>query len=341
MIAPVDAQALQGLREETRRTWASVIGDGASVTLLDMPSHRNAGDSMIWAGEMAYLADRRIDFISDLRRYDPEAIRRATSDDSVILLHGGGNFGDVWPIFQAGRERVIADFPDRKIVQLPQTLKFHDLDNAKRANEILAAHPDFTVLVRDTRSMRSGTEWLPDVALEYSPDAALGWSPPHREVRDRGILVLQRNDHESRFDLAGAFAPLLSSRDTITDWTMPRSATARWHALKTPGRLTSFAPGLRRNGAYQQVLQSAGRALMGLNLRHAVELFEGRSLVITDRLHAHVLATLLGIPSIVFDNSYGKVSSIVGDYTASLSTTHFVQSTDEGIDVMRTLASSS
>ena len=30
--------------------------------------------------------------------------------------------------------------------------------------------------------------------------------------------------------------------------------------------------------------------------------------VITDRLHVHILCTLLGIPHIVFDNNYGKIS---------------------------------
>lgn len=38
-------------------------------------------------------------------------------------------------------------------------------------------------------------------------------------------------------------------------------------------------------------------------------------LVVTDRLHAHVLAGLMGVPHIVVDNSYGKVAAIHGEYT--------------------------
>ena len=50
----------------------------------------------------------------------------AAAAGGTILLHGGGNFGDLWPIYQRFREHVIAAFPDHRIVQLPQTVHFRD-----------------------------------------------------------------------------------------------------------------------------------------------------------------------------------------------------------------------
>ena len=68
--------------------------------------------------------------------------------------------------------------------------------------------------------------------------------------------------------------------------------------------------------------------MLDTNLASAVDIFAGAELVITDRLHAHVLANLMGIPSIVLDNNYGKVSSIFNDYSGEFSTARFVDSTE-------------
>lgn len=42
----------------------------------------------------------------------------------------------------------------------------------------------------------------------------------------------------------------------------------------------------------------------------------GRSrVVITDRLHAHILSTLLGRSNVVLDNNYGKISNFIEAWT--------------------------
>ena len=40
--------------------------------------------------------------------------------------------------------------------------------------------------------------------------------------------------------------------------------------------------------------------------RGVKQLSKGR-VVATDRLHAHIIASLLGIPNVVLDNNYGKI----------------------------------
>ena len=52
------------------------------------------------------------------------------------------------------------------------------------------------------------------------------------------------------------------------------------------------------------------RVLRGCRL-----LSSGR-VVITDRLHAHLLSLLLGIPHAVLDNSYGKVGAYMDAWTS-------------------------
>lgn len=49
--------------------------------------------------------------------------------------------------------------------------------------------------------------------------------------------------------------------------------------------------------------------------RGCATLSEGR-VVITDRLHAHILSLLLGIPNVILDNSYGKVRDFHQTWTS-------------------------
>ena len=44
--------------------------------------------------------------------------------DGVILMPGGGNFGDLYTLYNEFRLKVIEDFPDNRIVMPPQQAAF-------------------------------------------------------------------------------------------------------------------------------------------------------------------------------------------------------------------------
>ena len=96
------------------------------VVLLDFPNHGNVGDSAIWRGEVTWLrqtvgASR---FVCEIANYCNEQLRAVLKDAGTILLHGGGNLGDLWPTHQVFRERILDEFPDRRVIQLPQSIQF-------------------------------------------------------------------------------------------------------------------------------------------------------------------------------------------------------------------------
>lgn len=53
-------------------------------------------------------------------------------------------------------------------------------------------------------------------------------------------------------------------------------------------------------------------------LRRGIALLSQGEAVITDRLHGHILSTLLDIPHVVLDNSYRKIRNFVDAWTAPL-----------------------
>jgi pyruvyl transferase EpsO len=72
------------------------------------------------------ITGRAPDHVCTWDAFDADAFRR-DSPAGVVFLHGGGNLGDIWPHHQHFREAMLAEFRDRTIVQLPQSIHLSPL----------------------------------------------------------------------------------------------------------------------------------------------------------------------------------------------------------------------
>ena len=270
------ASLIDGLRERISATLAPILHGETECALVGFPDSSNVGDSAIWLGELAWLeaAGVRIAYRCHDYSYDRHVLELSTRT-GVILFHGGGNLGDVWPRVQRFRERVIRDSPDRRIVQLPQTIEFADREALARAREVFDSHRDFTILVRDQRSLelarnefRAASSLSPDMAFFLGSIA----KPRHPDV---DVLWLRRTDVEA---VRGSQAESATGT-TATDWLDSRAPTLRRLrnalnavALPRPRRLAV----LRRMSEATYDLQARQRTTFGCRL-----LARGR-VVVTD-----------------------------------------------------------
>ena len=350
MISQLDLAYLNRLRETSSATLLGALRGKRDVAIIDAPNQRNVGDSLIWDGELAYLKELglHIHYVADLWTYDPVALRRSMPE-GVVLLHGGGNFGDLWLGHQILREIVATDLVSYPIVQLPQSIHFRDPDRATVANKILGSHPDFILLLRDQTSMDIAALLLPDVAAEFCYDMALGSAvtpSTNTAHREGNVLVIARKDVEAASGLSeldGASLPGASV--TLTDW-YPRGARAvEWHTSRAVSKSYRIYARVRRRlnigpvGFPDRIGSTALSAINSANIRGAKELYSRADLVIVDRLHAHILAVLLGIPHIVLDNSYGKISGIFNEYSGAFSTANYVDNLPAAIELAEELRS--
>lgn len=334
-----DQAYLATLRQRTAHTLRGVVGESRNVALVDAPNQRNVGDSLIWAGEMAYLAKigARIKYVADMKSFDPAVLRRLMPS-GVVLLHGGGNFGDLWMGHQHLREQVASHLPDYPIVQLPQSIHFRDRARASAANATLARHPDFQVLIRDSQSLEMSHEMLPDLRTSFCYDMALGWEAPLAAPADaQSVLVLARSDKEASSGLRGVTSQWLEDRAIeIADWYPRGLRSPLWKSARALSRVHHQYARARRRAIPRLPVGSPDRAsarvntwINELNIASASALFEHRDLVVTDRLHAHVLAALMGLTHVALDNSYRKVSTIFNDYTGAFSSAHYAANLSE------------
>jgi exopolysaccharide biosynthesis predicted pyruvyltransferase EpsI len=288
---------------------------GATVAVVDFPSHGNVGDNAIWLGEMAYLKHRhaRIAFACDIETYSAAALRERVSD-GPILIHGGGNLGDVWPEHQRFRTRVISDFPHNPIVQFPQTIHFKDRAGLEEAKRAFGGHPRLAILVRDTRSLEFARREFPSVQVELSPDMAFFMGPLERPLAPSVELVkLLRTDSEAAANRLLGIDTEQETVDWITDDITPLTLLNRVRPslfLRSAGR--DWTGGL---SWLRKPLAAAFDAVARERVQRGARVLSRGHQVVTDRLHAHILSLLLGIPHILIDNNYGKVKGYYETWT--------------------------
>ena len=308
---------------------ASVLQDCRQCALLDFPDYGNVGDSAIWLGQLEAL--RRIGvevrYVASALSLSPQVLRERMPR-GVILIGGGGNFGTLWPQPQAHRERVLAEFRDYPVVQLPQSIFYDSDESLQRTRELIAAHPDFTLMVRDEASLRIATERLRAKAAACCDSAFFLHGKLARSAPEVDIFVLARSDKERS---AGDMRELLAASGcsfAIDDWvedpmTLPRWLAARWWP-RAHGRLTRV-PGFFGG------LGALWRAAAWRRARRGSRALSRGRVVITDRLHAHILCVLLDIPHVVLDNSYGKVQGFIASWTAGSPLVHRASTPAEAV----------
>jgi exopolysaccharide biosynthesis predicted pyruvyltransferase EpsI len=300
-------------------------GGEAPFALLDFPDYANVGDSAIWLGTTAYFNAHRgrgPRYVSSIDAFS-EAALRASVPEGPIFVQGGGNFGDLWPRHQEFREHLLERFPDREIIQLPQSIHFDDPARAADAARTIARHGNFRLFVRDRPSHEFAVAQF-DCETALCPDMALFLGPLDRGVPEVDVLYLLRTDKERAVTDTAGRADYTSRVD---DWLVerPHSVGAR-KLLRVmrevrEGRWDRLA---LRAASYDTAARA--RVLRGCRL-----LSFGR-IVITDRLHAHLLSLLLGIPHAVLDNSYGKLGGFLDAWTGGATGVHRAASIDAAED---------
>jgi pyruvyl transferase EpsO len=305
-VAAGPGSPLASLRAEIDRVLAPLVSGARRVALLDYPDFPNVGDSAIWLGQKAWLrrAGLRPVYSADRKHYSEARLRRKLGD-GVILFSGGGNLGDLWEDHQRFRETVIAAFPDNPVVVLSQSVHFQRPETLERARRAFDAHPHLTLLLREQRSLGRARE-LFEASCALCPDMAFALDPLCRPgPRTCDVLELLRTDQEA----SGA----------------PRSAGALDWVRDEPTALLRVQRALRARVAragprepLRGLLQATYDPVARQRLRRGAALLASAGRVVTDRLHAHVLCLLLGIPHELRDNSYGKNRAFFDTWTRDL-----------------------
>lgn len=334
MTAGVERPRVRSLHELERLAEEAVLGALGGATqcaYVDWPAHGNVGDSALWLAGLRVLAraGARVAYTSSEGNFDPAVLRRLLPDGPVLIA-AGGNLGDLWPAHQRFRERVLADLPDRHVVQLAQSVHFEDEAAARRARDAFGRHPALTLQVRDRPSLGRCRDEL-GVEAELVPDLAFALGPLRRTAEPVvDVLWLARTDKER------LHAPPAGGVEVV-DWVRPDPAPATV-AARLEAAARRLAP--RFGDTVEQRLRARQQeTLARVRLARGIELLCRGRVVVTDRLHAHVLCCLLEMPHVLLDQSYGKVLALHDTWTNGIAPARVAADAHEALELARELAS--
>ena len=313
-----------------------LLTKGTKVALLDFPNHNNVGDNAIWLGEKAALRKMGVEVVyqCDIYSFSENALRKRLGKEGVVLLHGGGNLGSVWPAHQRFRERIIELLPEMRIIQLPQSVYFDDESQKIRFGQIAKAHKDLHILLRDHVSFNILKEL--DLKVELCPDMAFALGPvaqSNKPVVD--VVWLSRSDHES----AGNKRKNMSFKTEKLDWL--QGEPGRFYSKFSP----KFTVRVRRlvQSIFQKSklfrdhfwrINSASFDLLAQRRFHrGVRILSRGKIVITDRLHGHIVSTLLGKPQVLFDNHYRKIGNYIDCFESTREAIFYVGDDKSNVEV--------
>ena len=301
------------------------------LILLDFPNHANVGDSAIYAGELAFFNKKlfaRPSIVSDTINVPWERIA-ASSKNDPIFLHGGGNFGDLWPQHQEFRESVLRRFPGRLVIQLPQSIHYSDTRKISQTAQVIREHGNFVLLVRDDASyeiaknnFRCEVKRSPDMAFHLGP-LKVPQQPEHE------LLLLLRNDREKRREEPDN-ALSLPLGTVVTDWLDDKKA------MKAGAKAATAIKALLRNETGRMSVRRNYYEILAMNrLQRGVRLLSSGGFIITDRLHVHIISILLDIQHVVLDNNYGKVSRFIDLWTNGFTKMTQAESLSRALDLYK------
>jgi pyruvyl transferase EpsO len=325
-----DLPLIHGLNAKIDAALEGLIPRDRPYALIDFPHAPNVGDSLIWLGTLEWL--RRSGYgkpcyTSSNYTFSVPALRRMIGDGTIVLS-GGGNFGDLYPPHQALREAVLDAFPDRPIVQLPQTIHFESRATLGRSRAVIAKHPRLTVLVRDLESRETAARDF-GLAAPLCPDMAFCLESLHPPVRrGKEILWMRRQDKESAGQGVEPVPHGVRAVEWLDDWHTPLLAMNLLLARQLRYR-KSLRPWL------QGMLSATYEPVARQRVERGCKIFGDGRFIITDRLHGHILAILMGIPHVVLDNTYGKVRHFHECWTSDSKLAQWCESEHEALEHAR------
>jgi len=269
----------------------------ADYVFLDLPYYSNIGDTLIWKGTEELL--KKIPY-KCLLRASFQTFQYPTLDENVvIIMMGGGNWGDLYSPLNELRRNVVQGYPNNKIIILPQTVYYEGLRNARNDAIVFRQHKHLTICARDRYSYRflkaygfgKDIRLVPDMAFCIDTDELRHYCKPAL----RKDLIFKRVDKE-KTDVSVA--------DGLTD----NYDVSDWPDYETSEPQVEHLYELIKDGKYAVADEYAVNSYLPARVKTGVELISQYDNVFSNRLHGAILAMLLGKEVYMLDNSYGKNS---------------------------------
>lgn len=308
------AELVKKLQEEEE--YEKFLSDkGPRIVLLGAPAHSNLGDQAQSYCFELLMKEKHPDiqtyiFEGNLLRAHYYvllyAIKNTIKENDTIVIHSGYHCTDLFYKEELLIEKIMELFPDKKLLVMPQTIRYMDDTKLKQSVEAYRNHKSIILMCRDKVSYEFAKKNYENEILLY-PDIVTSLIGRRNYNKERkGILLCLRKlkSQESVFDISDRikiFNILNQFEDiTITD----TDSRIYWKELRK-----------RRELYIEQML----------------EYFSQFSLVVTDRYHGVIFSLIAKTPVVVLPSADHKLESSLEWFDCEKQSIEFVSEKDDNL----------
>ena len=278
----------QQLKKIIKRELISYINN--DYVYFDLPYYNNLGDTLIWEGTKCFLKTLpyRCLYSTDMHFY----VKRKLSTDTIIVLQGGGNFGDLYREHTVFRKKIIETYPENRIIVLPQSVYYDNNELIQKDAAFYSLHKNVIICARDKYSYNFLKENFKNKIL-LVPDMAffIDFNKYRIPESEGKILFLRRLDKE--FYKENKYNEIPKSAE-IHDWPTIENNMFRYklvdrifYPVKFFFRMFGYRYKKQVEDFKRDKFYRKSYVQIGIN-------FIGRySIIYTTRLHAMILSILL------------------------------------------------
>lgn len=259
---------------------------GDLIFLVGTPLHGNLGDHAIAKESIRFIQENTeakvIEIPSPVIGRNVENFKKIIGD-SIIVITGGGFMGSLWGNEEAMVQEVVKHFPQNKIVFFPQTLFFEETkkgDELKEKAKKIYYGDNLYFVAREERTYQVAQNVFKHVI--FAPDIVARMKVLDEYEKREGCLFCMRKDKEKTLQV--------EQWKMIKNKIVPHYSKIKEIDTVIPIRVTDK----KREYELNQILTQ----------------FQKHELVVTDRLHGMIFATITKTPCIVFNNSSSKVKGV-------------------------------
>ena len=275
------------LRKENYRREINELRQRKKAIMIATAEHANIGDAAITLAEQIILSEQFPEYFQvEISTYEFEQkeayLHAILNHEDILFIHGGGNLGDLYPVEEELHRKIVSEFPENKIVILPQTISFSATETGVRERDksarVYNAHKDLTLFVRGENSLEFARTYFNQVNTILMPDSAHVLRSNYVFERNGALLCL-RADMEGK--LGGREQEFIAS-------------VVQKHAACVNSRTNVHS-------------EDVSREIRGLVVRRELMHFASHQVVVTDRLHGMIFAAITSTPCVVLSSRNHKI----------------------------------
>lgn len=278
---------------------------------LNLPYYTNIGDLLIWDGTLRFLKQthHKCLYSTDIYNFRKKPLEK----NVIILLQGGGNWGDLWIDHHLFRKQIIEMYPDNKVIIFPQTVYYQDKNNLKADIEFFNKYPNVTICTRDNKSYQLMNENFKNNPILLVPDMAFFIDVKYHPEKTSRILFAKRTDKELSLD-ENIYKKIPKNAE-IHDWPTFEINVNQLSINKNLYRLMSQSRKL--DVIFKSNLESSitdlywRKILKPFYIRWGINFINHYQEIYSTRLHISILSLLMNKKLHIIDNNYGKTTNFI------------------------------